>query len=269
MTPSELAALQKDRKPKIPVKHEDTGVTIVLDCGFDELMTENEIVSMASQLTRCYSANRQAEKQVKLEVTGFNGRLRKRYEENLGNTHLHWKGVTFSEGEYEVGDDVVYLTADTTEEVEVLQPGMRYIVGGIVDRNRYKNLCRDKAVKQGVRMARLPIGQYIKMASRQVLTTNQVVEIMIGVLQNGGDWEDAFVKVIPKRKGGVKKSEVEEDEEDYEEDYEEGDEEEKEDEEMKDVEEADGAEQQLQGEDAASRATSTEAVVEPSKERPT
>lgn len=52
---------------------------------------------------------------------------------------------------------------------------------------------------QGVKTAKLPIGEYIRMSSRFVLTTNQVVEIMLRWLECR-DWEGAFLKVIPQRK---------------------------------------------------------------------
>lgn len=52
---------------------------------------------------------------------------------------------------------------------------------------------------QGIRTAKLPIGDYIKMASRFVLTTNQVVEIMLKYLECR-DWKVAFMEVIPQRK---------------------------------------------------------------------
>lgn len=60
-------------------------------------------------------------------------------------------------------------------------------------------LCYNKAVGQGIQTAKLPIGDYVKMASRFVLTTNQVVEIMIRWLECK-DWEKAFMEVIPQRK---------------------------------------------------------------------
>lgn len=97
---------------------------------------------MSSQLTRCYAFNRAAPRQFKLAVTSLNGRLLARFQNGLSNHHLHWKGITFSDSEYEVTDEnrgkLVYLTADSEDTVEDLVPGTSYIIGGIVDRNRYK-----------------------------------------------------------------------------------------------------------------------------------
>jgi len=43
------------------------------------------------------------------------------------------------------------------------------------------------------------------MQSRYVLTTNQVIEIMVKWMECG-DWGEAFLAVIPKRKGGTLKT---------------------------------------------------------------
>jgi tRNA (guanine9-N1)-methyltransferase len=139
-----------------------------------------------------------------MHVSSLNKRLLARYEGVLQNQHKKWKGMTFSSEPYPVTTDeekanLVYLTADSPNTITSLDPGKTYIIGGIVDRNRYKRLCLDKANEQGIAHAKLPIGDYIKMASRQVLTTNQVVEIMLEWLKEK-DWEKAFIKVIPQRK---------------------------------------------------------------------
>jgi tRNA (guanine9-N1)-methyltransferase len=97
---------------------------------------------------------------------------------------------------------VVYLSADSPHTLERLEPHTCYVIGGIVDKNREKGLCERLAVERGVRTAKLPIGEYMVMQSRQVLATNHVVEILSNWLECG-DWASSFFKVIPKRKGGV------------------------------------------------------------------
>lgn len=62
-----------------------------------------------------------------------------------------------------------------------------------------QNLCNDKAASQGIKTAQLPIGDYIRLASRKVLTVNQVFEIMVKWL-DCRDWEKAFMEIIPERK---------------------------------------------------------------------
>ncbi|CAA7258585.1 unnamed protein product [Cyclocybe aegerita] len=94
----------------------------------------------------------------------------------------------------------VYLTADTEDELLELKPDETYIIGGIVDHNRYKNLCLNKAKESGIRTARLPIGRYLSsLPTRKVLTVNQVFEILVKWVETK-DWEQAFNSIIPKRK---------------------------------------------------------------------
>lgn len=101
----------------------------------------------------------------------------------------------------EANRDVVYLSSDSPYTLERLEPNTSYVVGGLVDKNREKGLCYRRARERGIRTARLPIGQFMVMQSRQVLATNHVVEIMLKWLECG-DWGQAFLSVIPKRKGG-------------------------------------------------------------------
>lgn len=87
--------------------------------------------------------------------------------------------------------NIVYLTADSSEELFELNEGETYIIGGICDHNRHKvgaqnlcisithligsqNLCLNKAIDSHIRHAHLPISRYISLATRKVLTVNQV-----------------------------------------------------------------------------------------------
>ncbi|CAD6455134.1 bd7fb887-7f67-4566-91a5-c0775e48c785-CDS [Sclerotinia trifoliorum] len=94
---------------------------------------------------------------------------------------------------------IIYLTSDSPNTLTTLTPNTTYIIGGIVDKNRHKGLCYKRACDAGVATAKLPIGEYMTMQSRTVLTVNHVMEIMIRWLETG-DWGEAFLKVIPKRK---------------------------------------------------------------------
>jgi tRNA (guanine9-N1)-methyltransferase len=94
---------------------------------------------------------------------------------------------------------IVYLTSDSPYTLESLSPNTSYIIGGIVDKNRHKGLCYHRACERGIPTAKLPIGEYMTMQSRSVLAINHVVEIMLKWLLTG-DWGEAFLSVIPKRK---------------------------------------------------------------------
>jgi tRNA (guanine9-N1)-methyltransferase len=95
--------------------------------------------------------------------------------------------------------NIVYLSSDSPNTLSVLSPYTSYIIGGIVDKNRHKGLCYKRACERGIPTAKLPIGEYMTMQSRTVLATNHVYEIMLRWLETG-DWGEAFLKVIPKRK---------------------------------------------------------------------
>lgn len=249
-------------------------VAFIIDCDFEKYMRENELVSLAGQVTRSYSMNRTGVYQGHILVSSWGGKLKERFDTVLKSTHQNWKGVTFVEGDFvEAGrqawtimtgpgggklcptlggktreakkeaessqsaeevpapveaedaaqtassdptpattaaefstDSVVYLSADSPNTLDKLEPNTSYVIGGLVDRNREKRLCQTRAEEKGIRTAKLPIGEYMQMASRQVLATNHVVEIMSKWLETG-DWGTAFMAVIPKRKGGHLKGE--------------------------------------------------------------
>lgn len=279
-------------------------VSFILDCDFNELMTEKELISLGAQLTRCYSDMKSNPYRPHLSISSWGGSLKSRFETVLSSNHLGWKGVRFYAEDFEAaaieldgimrgpeggkilgalageaeevkGEDkveksqptpvsgtdvttepdskikqispettlsnlpeisqppkgadtkrpesildpqsgwssrniksepsIVYLTSDSPHTLESLSPNTSYIIGGIVDKNRHKGLCYKRARERGIRTAKLPIGEYMTMQSRTVLTINHVVEIMLKWLVTG-DWGEAFLTVIPKRKEAKLKS---------------------------------------------------------------
>ena len=242
---------QSPRRP-IPVP-----VTLIIDCDFNELMTEKERISLGAQLTRCYSDNKSSTYRSHMVISSWGGKLQTRFETVLASNHLKWKGVRFlesnfqvaaqeldvvmrgpeggklvgalSEGKKPLSDEsesatleegtepsavenkatellqekpspsIVYLTSDSPNTLDRLYPHTSYIIGGIVDKNRHKGICYKRACERGIPTAKLPIGEYMTMQSRSVLAVNHVVEIMLKWLETG-NWGEAFLSVIPKRK---------------------------------------------------------------------
>ncbi|BCR87824.1 tRNA (guanine(9)-N(1))-methyltransferase [Aspergillus chevalieri] len=213
--------------------HQSTLVplTFVMDCGFDELMMDKERISLGSQLTRAYSDNSRSKYRVHYVISSFDKQLRERFDTVLKKTYLNWRGVRTMQEDYvhaaemakvwmtgpeggklagrleeqsdaKPGDgEVIYLSSDSPNTLTELKPYSTYIIGGLVDKNRHKGICHKQATERGIKTAKLPIGDYIQMASRSVLATNHVMEIMLRWLETG-NWGEAFMQVIPQRKGG-------------------------------------------------------------------
>ncbi|KAF1950274.1 tRNA m(1)G methyltransferase domain-containing protein [Byssothecium circinans] len=220
-------------------------ITVIFDCDFDDMMFENELKSLGLQLTRCYSDNRKAPFRFHVGISSFGGKLKERFDGILAKQYTSWKGVHFCDedfvevsekargwmkgenggsvagalqendaavvkdgaGEAEEEGEIIYLSAESDVTLERLKPNSTYIIGGLVDKNRHKGICYKRATERGIKTAKLPIGEFLQMKSRQVLTTNHVMEIMLRWVEYD-DWGKAFMTVLPKRKGGMLKSEA-------------------------------------------------------------
>ena len=66
---------------------------------------------------------------------------------------------------------------------------------------RAQGLTLQKAETEGIRHARLPIQQHVKMAGSHVLTVNQVMDLLLAWLELR-DWRGACERAVPKRKRG-------------------------------------------------------------------
>jgi len=111
-------------------------------------MTENETVSMTSQIYQSFALTRYTPHPTPLICTSFGGRVRDRMDGVLKGDYKKWKSIQFhdqslqelllDESNLFEREQVVYLTADSDNVLEEIAEGKIYVIGGIVDRNRYK-----------------------------------------------------------------------------------------------------------------------------------
>lgn len=217
-------------------------VTLVIDCGWDHLMDDRQRISLGSQITRAYSDNSKAPYRSHLVISSFDKLLKERFDTVLRKMHENWRGIKFMPEDFvhaaeqakermkgphggqlagafagkedlaPENGEVIYLSSDSPNTLTELKPYSTYIIGGLVDKNKHKGVCYQKAIEKGMKTAKLPIGEYLRMASRPVLATNHVAEIMMRWLELG-DWGEAFLQVIPQRKGAEKRARPDDEEE--------------------------------------------------------
>ncbi|XP_058197177.1 tRNA (guanine(9)-N1)-methyltransferase-like [Rhododendron vialii] len=192
---------ERESKVKRLNEAKTQGQNIVVDLEFASLMTPSEINSLVQQIMYCYAMNARCSSPGHLWLTGCHGEMEIQLQRLPGFDKwiIEKENRPYVEAFQDRKEHLVYLTADSENILEELDPRKIYIVGGLVDRNRWKGITMKKAEEQGIQTAKLPIGNYLKMSGSKVLTVNQVIEILLKFLETR-DWKTSFFKVIPQRK---------------------------------------------------------------------
>mmetsp|Transcript_13071 Transcript_13071/g.32024 ORF Transcript_13071/g.32024 Transcript_13071/m.32024 type:complete len:183 (+) Transcript_13071:419-967(+) len=171
-------------------------------------MQMRESRSLASQVVYSYGANLRAKHPFKLYFTGLKEKSIMLELLQKNNGFENWFVEKSEKSYHEIFDNnkIVYLSSDSDNVLETLDPSTVYIVGGIVDRNRHKGLCQRLATEKEIKTAKLPISSFLEGHTRKVITVNQVVQILLKYKEYN-DWGKAMLEVMPARKGyKIKKS---------------------------------------------------------------
>ena len=208
-----------------------SAVRVCFDLDFLDLMSEREKNSIKCQLGYAYASNTRAPCPLSMTFASYTESFRNAL--SIGEQHSGWRGVCFEPrgfvdafhsapavggGDEDVGrqapalarpvpslSDIVYLTADAEDELPSagLDKSKVYVIGALVDRNRHKGACLDRARQAGVATARIPIDDEVAslLKGATVFTTNHVFDILLAV-NAGMSWAEAVRHVQPTRKGG-------------------------------------------------------------------
>ena len=163
-SPEERARLKEEhRKEKERwLEEHKTSPRVLIDLDFKEFMRANEISSLCQQVMYSYGTMRRGARPIRLCLSSVNDIIKEKLEKISGFSS--WLAETSEsdfmkmneekEGFQYPKDRIIYLSADAEETMTDLDPSCLYVIGGIVDRNRYKNLTLDKANRLGIRSAK-------------------------------------------------------------------------------------------------------------------
>lgn len=200
-------AEKRAKKEKVRSSLENhTRFSVCIDLGWNEHMIEKERKSLARQIAYSYSALRQGVEDgltpLALSITGIDDVMKPVLTFSAQGWETWPVGLSEkSLAEYHDVSKLVYLTHDSNDVLQQLDPNDVYVIGGIVDRNRLKCATMNKAKMLGVRTARLNLDANISLQhGTPVLTVNHCVAILL-YAANGMSWKDAYLKVLPVRKG--------------------------------------------------------------------
>ncbi|CDF33817.1 unnamed protein product [Chondrus crispus] len=203
------AGRAEEREKRAKVKdalQNRTRYSVCIDLGWNDQMFEKEQRSLARQLAYSYNALRKCVESdmvpLSMSIAGIDDVIKP----VLSFSAQGWETwpVKLSENsllETHEKEKMVYLTHDAEDVLQTMDPDAIYVVGGIVDRNRLRCATMDKATRLGIKTARLNLDRNISLQhGTPVLTVNHCVEILVNAA-NGMSWRDAYLKVLPVRKG--------------------------------------------------------------------
>ncbi|KAI1287417.1 Mitochondrial ribonuclease P protein 1 -like protein [Halotydeus destructor] len=182
------------------------GSKFVFDFDYEDIMRKQDVINLAKQLACCYGANYTSKSPFDLYFCNYKvPSLTDEYmSKAIGNLYESQTFIEKSDKCYtEIfpKDRLIYLTPNASTKLQDIDDDDIIIMGALVDRVVQKPVSFAKAKKQGIRMAKIPIDDYVLWGSAsKVLTLNQVLSILLDFRTNGKDWKASLLKNIPSRK---------------------------------------------------------------------
>ncbi|XP_039515097.1 tRNA methyltransferase 10 homolog B [Pimephales promelas] len=185
------------------------GLRLCVDLSMTDRLTDKEISRLAGQIRRLYGSNKKSLQPFHVFLTEFReDSLLYKECVRMNDGFLNYLIDVTEESWFHLfpSEDVIYLTPDASEALEYVEEDKVYILGGLVDETIQKKISFTRAKEFGIRMARLPIDEYMvkkpnpKNFHSKILAINQVFEILL-TFRDTKDWTKALAAGIPPGKG--------------------------------------------------------------------
>lgn len=117
-----------------------------------------------------YVANKKLATPVRIWLIGCHGEVKNQLQKvpDFDSWLIEKEEHSYVDAFSEQKENLVYLTADSDDILQDLELSKIYIIGRLIDRNRWKGIIMEKAPEKGIKTARLPMSNHLKMASSQV-----------------------------------------------------------------------------------------------------
>jgi len=178
---------------------------LAVDLSFVTLFSSREQQSLCRQVQRMYGQNIASPTPFALTLTSFHGDIAEQFLEYPGFSQwvidCEKRPV---ESVFPV-EKIIFLTPDSENDLDELDPEAIYCIGGIVDRNQLKNLSLSKATGLSMATARLPLHRMSRRLASPVLSLNMCFSAL---LQYSGcrDWDVALDTVFSPCRDQVTRS---------------------------------------------------------------
>ncbi|KAL3663096.1 hypothetical protein V7S43_012036 [Phytophthora oleae] len=188
------------RRLKRAAASDSSSQRIAVDLSFDDIMNDKEMRSLANQLKLSYGSIKQMPEPFQLIFCNPSEQLEHSLDRfGATNWYIQWRRGAEKVAEYFLPEDLVYLSPDSPNVLEKMDPKKIYVIGGIVDKSRKKGATLNAATQAGITTVRLPIQEYITERLDHILNVNTVVDVLIN-FQELGDWPRALKLALPQRK---------------------------------------------------------------------
>lgn len=176
---------------------------IIIDCSFDKNLSKKHSCIISRQIINGFADNRKNRLPFNMHCSNvdMNTILMKEANKMMPNLmksplEMHTEDV----GDLYPRDKLVYLSQHSPNVLTKYNPNDIYIIGALVDKGFEGPITLGRAKELQIRHAWLPLARYISWGcADRGLPLNILIQILLNVKNNGGDWTKAF-QHVPARK---------------------------------------------------------------------
>jgi ribonuclease P protein 1 len=179
------------------------GPHLVFDFGFEEVMSEQELKSLITQMQLSHNMNKMSREPFHFHFCNVcpGSRTFSYLEGSFPNLATVPISVTDKHyTEFYPKERLVYLSPNAPTVMTSFDEDDVYIIGAIVDKAKEDPLTLARAKKEKIRTMRFPLDKYLRwVQGSKSLTLNHVVKILLD-FKTSNNWKESLCNSIPPKK---------------------------------------------------------------------